>query len=386
MHEVVMMTPTLAATLLAAAAVGNPVEPDAGAIDLRPSLVELGKFMAPVNPQGRDRVLQKMADVAKGKERAAQAISQALHDKDARVREAAAYALGEYGPAAHRAVRALSQALSDSDKRVRGRAAFALTQMIAYAEPAIPALIRAAKDSDPHVRSRAINVLEMLGPKAKDAVPVLIAALTDPDDPRDADRRGDASVPEVAALALARIGPAARGAVPRLLELARKDKGRRRNLAMVALGNIGWNAKEVVPLLMGVLKSKPSPPARVCAAGALAGFGEAAEPALPVLLQTLDVRDVAGDKPQAETIRANVCWALGAIGPKHARKTVPVLVRIAADRSAFASVRCSAADALGRIGPAARDAVPALQAASEDRELEVRDHARRALKKVQGDN
>jgi HEAT repeat protein len=49
-------------------------------------------------------------------------------------------------------------------------------------------------------------------------------------------------------------------------------------------------------------------------------------------------------------------------------------------------VRFQAAQALGAIGPAAQDAVPALREASNDSSLRVRDAAKAALRRITGES
>jgi HEAT repeat protein len=72
-------------------------------------------------------------------------------------------------------------------------------------------LRKALKHQDGNVRSGAASVLGEIGPAAKDAVPDLIEAL------KDRDMR------PIAVGALGRIGPAAKDAVPALIE-ALKDQ------------------------------------------------------------------------------------------------------------------------------------------------------------------
>jgi len=86
------------------------------------------------------------------------------------------------------------------------------------------------------------------------------------------------------------------------------------------------------------------------AAMALARLGEGAAPALPALLTAVSDAD--------EETRYYALLALGEAGGK-APEVVPALsARLAANHSA--AIRCAAAHALGRIGPAAAPAAPAL--------------------------
>jgi HEAT repeat protein len=79
------------------------------------------------------------------------------------------------------------------------------------------------------------------------------------------------------------------------------------------------------------------------------------------------------------TERWRAAQALGAMGPE-AREAVPELSR--ALKSDDAMLRAEAATALGHMGPAARPAVPALKELLTDKHPPVRDAAENALKAI----
>jgi len=81
-------------------------------------------------------------------------------------------------------------------------------------------------------------------------------------------------------------------------------------------------------------------------------------------------------------VRADASDALGKMGPA-AKDAVPALIVALKDNDSC-SVRKNASDALGEIGPAAIDAVPALQNALSDSDESVRVEAKFALKKISG--
>jgi HEAT repeat protein len=91
-------------------------------------------------------------------------LTAALKDEDAEVREHAAEALGDIGPASAPAVGALTAALKDPNFRVRRDAARSLSQIGPPAAPAVPAL-RELKRTDPEepVRAAAAQSLKALG-------------------------------------------------------------------------------------------------------------------------------------------------------------------------------------------------------------------------------
>ncbi|HKI34089.1 MAG TPA: HEAT repeat domain-containing protein [Gemmataceae bacterium] len=104
-----------------------------------------------------------------GAERKAPALIEALKDRHAGVRRAAAESLGELWPATEKA---LTEALTDSDPRVRAGAAFALSWApngmsgrevtAAQAEPLLPLLHDLLNDEDSEVRQNAARALEQI--------------------------------------------------------------------------------------------------------------------------------------------------------------------------------------------------------------------------------
>jgi HEAT repeat protein/lysophospholipase L1-like esterase len=162
-----------------------------------------------------------------------------------------------------------------------------------------------------------------------------------------------------AAWALGRVGPAAGPAWPRLLHLLHDEDPLVRAGAAYALGEIGSGATRAVPGLIARLADLDER-VRWRAADALGkiGPGTGAVDALAKL-----VRDAAGPG------RGLAAEALGRVGPE-ARSAVPDL--IAATSDPRPDVRWRAIWALGRIGPAAAQAVPALRAALADADLRWR--------------
>src|SRR5262249_34652027 len=120
-------------------------------------------------------------------------------------------------------------------------------------------------------------------------------------------RAPDVAPRREAATALFRLGPAAREAIPALIEALRHDKdpvGRRR--AAEALGRIGPAAKEAVGALVEVLQKDPDDTLRYHVATALGDIGPEARAAIPALLAFLTDPD-RGDAEAAAV-------ALGHIG------------------------------------------------------------------------
>src|SRR5262245_11249736 len=130
-------------------------------------------------------------------------------------RRAAATLWAHISPEDRAAVPALIKALTDEDAQVRSQAAAALGEIGKEARPAVPALLKAL--NDPAVRARAVSALGSISPERATA-PALIEAIKNP-----ATRASAMTV-----LALGRFGPAAKAAVPALIDAVKdKDRGSR---------------------------------------------------------------------------------------------------------------------------------------------------------------
>jgi len=193
------------------------------------------------------------------------ALAAALQDPSSAVRQAAAEALGAMGAGARGSSHALFAALGDPSEAVRHAAAQALSRVGTGAEDRAR-LVSWLSSPDPYVLAFAAWSLGNLGAEAHDAVPDLARVLAR--DETDA----------VVSAALARIGPAAAGAVPVLVEALRSENADRRWRAARTLGRIGPPAREGVPALAGAL-TDPLVTVRVHAARALGRIGAGARPA-----------------------------------------------------------------------------------------------------------
>src|SRR5262249_22303860 len=109
-------------------------------------------------------------------------------------------------------------------------------------------------------------------------------------------------------------------------------------------------ARESLPALLALLKDREDGGSG-CAMGALYAFGPAARAAVPTLVQILKEGD-----PSEGLLAARV---LSRIDPARARPGVPALAQLLDE----ALDSDEAADALGAIGPAAREVIPALRKA-----------------------
>lgn len=119
-----------------------------------------------------------------------------LRDPVVNVRVRGAQALGAFD---RRAVPALTDALGDKEYRVRATAAESLARM--PAGDVVPAMIVALESAEAGVRANAAGVLGAFGPAARPAIPALARALRDP----------NLRVSELAGEALNRIASEGRG-------------------------------------------------------------------------------------------------------------------------------------------------------------------------------
>lgn len=307
----------------------------------------------------------------------------ALRDENTVVRTLAASALEHMGPDAGAAVPSLVEALKDEEQRVRLAAIDALGKIGPAAESAIPELRRIALDN----AAGAWTAIDALGRIGMPAAPTLTELLS----------HKDADVRRFAAQEFARIGPEAKAAVPVLTRLLKDDNVDVRLEAAVALYAIDGRIDESIPVLIEGLKASPryvsgaviriGPPAKAVVAEliklvretneeqvrdravtALGYIGPEAKDAVPLLLELARPMDGVTWFPSID--------ALGLIG----RPAVPTLVETLSDPES--PLREHAADALGEMGPVAKDALPALLQAFDDDDEDVRNAVCNAIRDI----
>jgi HEAT repeat protein len=176
----------------------------------------------------------------------------------------------------------------NSAGKLQVAAIIALSNLGEVAADAVPDLIRAMGQDDPLVRSFALQAIGAIGPKAAAAVPPLISMLES-----GSSSRGRRQEPESAAgiyspqqfqvraaMVLGQIGLRARAAIPALVRALRSRHSEIASSAIGALGEIGKECSEVIPVLEKLMTGDMNPNLAEQAAGNLAGIGEAAFPAL----------------------------------------------------------------------------------------------------------
>ena len=350
----------------------------------------------------------------------------ALSDPDEFVAHYGATSLGQIGPEAESAVPHLIKACASADYFMRNYAANALGEIASRPDECLPVLIGLLSDKSDLVVSAAANALVSF--KAQESTPELLKLL-----------RSDRSenVRFSAALALGRISKSD-ATVEALVQTLNERSNTMRRFAAAALGNIGKDAvraqgalvaalakeedsarieiagaiirtggdpEAALKVLSGVLRDPTDSMEKYWATSQIEKIGVAAKPLLPDLISALksDNTDMRGTSARAlgvigadigevilaleallddqiEEIRVNAAEALWRIN-RHP-KSLPALQVALQNRDEWAAR--SAAEALGKIGPDAIVAVPALQAALRDHNFRVRRAVRAALPKITG--
>jgi len=344
------------------------------------------KLLAESDPGTRNRILNAIADLGKA---AVPNLIEALKDD-----EAAPYAcvvLGTIGPEAAEAAPALAERLK-AEKRPEVRQQLAMALGAVGTEKAVPALIQELSDAREATRVAAAFGLGRIGPPAEAGEAALTKSLETP----------DPVLKVVAAWALAKIKPhetaAKDQAVNILAEALTSENPLARTAAFRGLADLRPGPRRVLPILRKQLAGKD----KAAVTEALRMLAEIGEPAVPALTEALR-------NPEGRVLAASV---LAQIGPP-AKAAVPDLIDIAktdknpaAKREAFmalgsiggaeagASVATAALNdpdekvviaacyALAQMGPAAKEAAPALKKLAASDDDAVREEAGKALKAV----
>ena len=279
-------------------------------------------------------------------------------------------------------VDALIKVIQNDGKEARLNDFKELRNMGSHGRPAIHAILPFLRDSDEKVREAASRTLAEIGP-GPDVIPALIEAMKDEKTGGDAAGTlvavGPAAIPALtrelydtndnvrsnAVYALGEFGPAAKDAMPVLIALFAKERTKNRADIADTWAEIGNAAKSAVPLLVESLGDR-SPELRLAAARALWKIERRPERVVPTLIAIVESKRnadkaVGPHKPERESTvwepSAQAAELLGRIGPE-AHQAVPALIEAmkTPDR-----ILCGCAiEALGEIGPDARQAIPAI--------------------------
>ena len=175
---------------------------------------------------------------------------------------------------------------------------------------------------------------------------------------------------------LAKIGPEAAVALPKLLEILKQSASYERTLAIRCLARIGPDAAESVPTLIDILKSRQSSVWRHEAARALAQMGSAGEAAIPTLIAIL------GDPNESEKRylkKVEAPSATGLIAPL-LRKDEKGVYTDKRDIMLLYAMGC-----LASFGSDASDALPAIRRVRDEPDAlaAVKEMANKAIKEIQ---
>lgn len=317
------------------------------------------------------------------------ALSKKLNDPDELVRTSAAFALAAIGPDAAEAVPALITALGHEDELLRGRAAYTLGEIGARAEAAVEPLNRVlANDKEKSAtRVHAAQALWNIAQQSRGVIPVLSSGLLDKDDvdlnisaaetlAKIASRAGDDKdlAHILKADAVPALGKALRegnAAIRTALESGDLDRESARKMhekndqlrsaAAAGLGTIGFEARNVLPLLVNTLENE-GPAVRIAVAEAIGKIAAAETQA-----KKKDVRAKAAYASLGfyskvdpdERVQRAANNALGKIGAP-APDDVDVLLAVIEDPSQELTFRNGAVQVLGIIGAEAAKGVPRL--------------------------
>ena len=275
------------------------------------------------------------------------ALLQAIDDENAKVRLEAIYAVGVVGRAPLTAdqIGRLTKALDHYDPAVRAGAARVIAR-VKVTETA-DALMKAVNDSQVDVRYSAMRALGAIGDQR--AITALTEQFT-------YYKKGEGAWSALEALA--RLGSAA--SVPLFRERVNDKDAFIRRAAIEGLGRAA--DAESADALERVAGTDESPMVRLAAIFALQKLG-----------RNFAARIV--DLMSSEKVIAQAQDYLVELGPSMAPTLVPRL------QEPDANVREAVADVLGAIGDAS--AVPALEAATKDRDPSVASAAKRALARLQ---
>ena len=167
---------------------------------------------------------------------------------------------------------------------------------------------------------------------------------------------------------LCKLGPAARSAAPILMQLLKEKKARSPELVIQILDRIGPDPKAVLPILTAALED-----ASLCdeALKAICNLGPTARDAIPAIERA--IRNARANGKNRVYASFSLIDPLANLGGE----VVPLLLEFLKEEDADFQSR--SAYALGKIGPAAREAVPALTKILGHEDPSVRRDAARAL-------
>jgi HEAT repeat protein len=297
-----------------------------------PDLIRGLQHAAPTERLRAARDLARLGWLAR---EALPALVAAVDDEDAKVREAAAQAVGNMGPDA---LVTLTRMLTHHDKYVRRNAVWAMGKLGPLAKPALADLCATLKNSDPRTASGAAQAIGNMGPDGAEAIPALAEAM----------RGTNIVLCRLAAKALSQIGPSA---VSTLIAHLQHSDPFVRGESALAIGWMGPLARSAVPFLAQVVRGPRASLSRT-------------PPPPPV-----------SSRPKKAASEAE--W----VGDS--ATITPVQTPVPEVATTEDSCRIHAAQALGRIGPGAAAALNDLREAALSGPEQLRLAAQQAIKLIE---
>lgn len=319
-------------------------------------------------------LLRTLAALGPAAKSAAPAVAERLADGSQEIQAAAGLALVAIGGDATAAVPVLLKVLEEAKSQpARRDAALALGRLPDQAGKSLPLLRKLAADAVPELRAAAVEAMTQL----EGSLPDLVAAVGD----------ADPAVREAACRAVGDRRTQSAGAVTALVERLKATEPEKVQLAaIVALGQIGPAAKAATPALRGLLDAGDAAPL----AGADPFAAAERQTRLARSLWRIEGKAAAGEvvgvaRRQLDAVTyppavAEVLALVGDLGDEGRDLTPRVGPMV---DSAYQHIRRAAVQAVAKIGPSARGALPWLQrAADQEADPELRQQAKDALAAV----
>jgi HEAT repeat protein len=222
----------------------------------------------------------------------------ALKDGNDLVRRLAADALTRVGTAGKSDLPLLKTALGESSPEVQLYALGALGRLGAEGQEALPAVVISLTARDARVREQAVRTTVLVGASSRREVLAAVdKTLQDP----------EKTVRVAAAEVLVRDLALTEADVPRLLALLQHSDWEVRGHGARGLGKVGAAAKEAAPTLLAVLKEASEPALRRALLEALSGVGAESKEMIPALQKALQDPDL--------DLRLGALDAVGKLGP-----------------------------------------------------------------------
>jgi len=274
----------------------------------------------------------------------------ALQDNYWFTRKQAAIALGDLGPQAEEAIPTLIRALDDTNYEVRREAANAMEKIGSSSNELIPVLIltNRLESKSWSEALQAAKEIGDIGPKAKDAIPALVMILNNEHD------NWSVHYPLTqieAARTVAKIGPPSAGdAIPALINCLDYFSPGVREAAVIALRDVGKEAKMAVPAIANLVAKDKVAVVRMESAKTLGIIGPDADFGMPSLVNALN-----NDKNPY--VCQEAALAMAKIDPA-SQLALDALARHLVDFAPI--IRIAAAKALVTTGPHAKFAIAPL--------------------------